>query len=530
MGTDADLLAHWMLAGDCRDHSGNDRHGRNRGADLAADGACFDGRGAHVLVPPSAGLNLGTGDFTIAVEIHTDDVLDDVPGDIVSRYARDTRTGFQFSLLSSAGVTAAQANYRHLHFGIDAGSEGAWIDCGRPGNNLRVYSLCVFRGDLYAGTFETGADEAGGVYRYDGKDGWEPCGSPDAANTVASLCVYDGDLYAGTSRYRAGGSALPESENRIPGGAMYRYAGGGEWLSAGRLEGADSCAGMAVYRGELYAIPLYSQGVFRYQGGDRWAHCGTPGRRLMALGVFNGHLYGAGNEGGERGGVFRYAGGSDWVHAGGQEGVSQVYSFAAHNGRWHVGTWPEGKVFRDDGDDPWTCVGRLGQELEVMAMTVYNGKLYAGTLPLGQVYRYDGGQTWTLTGQLDTTPGVRYRRVWSMAVYRGRLFAGTLPSGRVYALEAGANVTCDHELEPGWRRLAAVRKGGRLALYVDGVRAATSAAFDASAFDLSTDQPLRIGAGAIDTFNGRIRDLRLYGRALAEDEIARLRTTTRSSG
>ena len=288
------------------------------------------------------------------------------------------------------------------------------------------------------------------------------------------------------------------------------------------MEGADSCAGMAVFRGELYAIPLYSQGVFRYQGGDRWEHCGTPGRRMMSLGVFNGHLYGAGNEGGESGGVFRYAGGSDWVHAGGQQGVSQVYSFAAHNGRLHAGTWPEGKVFRDDGDDPWTCVGRLGEELEVMAMAVFNGKLYAGTLPLGQVYRYDGGDTWTLTGQLDTTPDVKYRRVWSMAVYRGRLFAGTLPSGLVYALQAGANVTHDHELAPGWRRLAAVRTEGRLELHVDGVRVATSAACDASAFDLSTDQPLRIGAGAIDTFNGRIRDLRLYRRALAEDEIGRL--------
>ena len=243
---------------------------------------------------------------------------------------------------------------------------------------------------------------------------------------------------------------------------------------------------------------------------------------MMSLGVFNGHLYGAGNEGGESGGVFRYAGGSDWVHAGGQQGVSQVYSFAAHHGKLHAGTWPEGKVFRDDGDDPWTCVGRLGEELEVMAMAVYNGKLYAGTLPLGQVYRYDGGDTWTLTGQLDTTPDVKYRRVWSMAVYRGRLFAGTLPSGLVHALEAGANVTHDHELEPGWRRLAAVRRGGRLELHVDGVRVATSAAPDASAFELSTDQPLRIGAGAIDTFNGRIRDLRLYRRALAQEEIGRL--------
>ena len=110
MGTHTGLIAHWPLAGDCRDHSGNGHHGRNRGADLMAGGAALDGRGAHILVPRSPGLDLGTGDFTLAVQIHTDAVLDDVPGDIVSRYAPATRTGFQLSLLNNAvahGPTAA---------------------------------------------------------------------------------------------------------------------------------------------------------------------------------------------------------------------------------------------------------------------------------------------------------------------------------------------------------------------------------------------------------------------------------------
>ncbi|MCY4373238.1 MAG: hypothetical protein OXC31_05635, partial [Spirochaetaceae bacterium] len=63
---------------------------------------------------------------------------------------------------------------------------------------------------------------------------------------------------------------------------------------------------------------------------------------------------------------------------------------------------------------------------------------------------------------------------------------------------------------------------GRLMLYVKARGVAAWAPPDASAFALSTTQPLRIGAGAIDTFNGRIRDLRLYRRALAADEIGRL--------
>ena len=109
-------------------------------------------------------------------------------------------------------------------------------------------------------------------------------------------------------------------------------------------------------------------------------------------------------------------------------------------------------MFRWDGKETWESVGRLEEEKEVMAMAVYNGKLYAGTLPLANVYRYEGGATWTNTGQLDTTPDVKYRRVWSMAVFEGKLFGGTLPSGRVYALQAGANATYDHALAP---RLAA---------------------------------------------------------------------------
>jgi hypothetical protein len=188
----------------------------------------------------------------------------------------------------------------------------------------------------------------------------------------------------------------------------------------------------------------------------------------------------------------------------------------------YVGTWPSGSVFRYDGEKAWTNCGRLGDEKEVMAMAVYNGKLYAGTLPLAQVYRYEGDAAWSDVGRLDMTPDVTYRRVWSMAVYQGKLFAGTLPSGHVYSFEAGRNVTCDYELGPGWRHLAAVKEGDRLKLYVDGKLVATSSAFDPADYDLSTDQPLKIGLGAHDHFNGRLSDLRLYSRALTEAEVSAL--------
>jgi hypothetical protein len=277
---------------------------------------------------------------------------------------------------------------------------------------------------------------------------------------------------------------------------------------------------MAVYDGSLYAMPMFHQGVFRYDGGTQWTDCGSPGVRVMSLVVFNGHLFGAGNEAQGRGGVFRYEGGTTWIRTGDQPGVDQTYSFAIHEGRLYAGTWPEARVFRYDGGETWIPCGRLGDELEVMGMAVYNGKLYAGTLPLAQVYRYDGGERWTLTGQLDTTPEVKYRRAWSMAVHNGKLFAGTLPAGRVFVLEAGKSVTCDHELEPGWRHLAAVRAGDRLQLYIDAELVGTSSSVNPAEYNLSGDQPIKIGFGAHDYFNGRLRDLRLYNRALSSAEVA----------
>lgn len=540
------LVGHWLLAEDSKDASAGGHEGRGRGVAFAgAEGARFDGRESVIEVADRPALRFGAGDFSLSVWVHTEKELDDALGDIVSKYDPGARRGFQLGLQSFAGVTSAQSNDRNLQFGVDSGADPAWTDCGRPGNSVYVCALCVHAGALYAGTFETGAEEAGHVYRYDGAAGWIDCGAPDRCNAVSSLAEFDGQLYAGVSHYRAVGSSLPESPNHHPGGRIYRYEGGTRWTECGRLGGPGSTAaratygdnmarfvgwspeqvdtvhGLAAYGGRLYALPLYHQGVYRYEGGTTWSDCGSPGVRMMALGVFHGHLYGAGNESAGTGGVYRYDGGRQWTRTGDQAGVTQVYSFAAYDGKLHVGTWPEAAVFRDDGEQAWTHAGRLGDEKEVMGMMVYNGKLYAGTLPLAEVYRYDGGSAWTRTGRLDHTPDVTYRRAWSMAVCGGKLFCGTLPSGHVHAMEAGQVVSHDHALAPGWRHVAAVREGGRLSLYVDGARVATHA-FNGAALDVSNDRPLLIGRGPHDYFNGRLRDLRLYGRALADAEIASL--------
>jgi hypothetical protein len=40
--------------------------------------------------------------------------------------------------------------------------------------------------------------------------------------------------------------------------------------------------------------------------------------------------------------------------------------------------------------------------------------------------------------------------------------------------------------------------------------------------DISNSAPLKIGYGEMDYFSGKIKEVRLYNRALAEKEIGRL--------
>ena len=534
----AGLVAHWRLDTDSQDSSGHAHHGVNHGVDFITDGpkrkstgaARFAGDTQFIEIPASDSLDLGRSDFTISVWLHTERSVDDVFGDLVSKYDPVTRRGFHLSLLHNAGACTSTANTRNLFFGIDAGCEPKWTDCGRPGNNLLPYVLAVWRGGLYAGTWEPGAGQTGRVYRYAGDTNWVDCGAPDPCNAVGALAVFEDQLYAAVSRYSGTGSHLNASPNQNLGGKVYRYGGGKKWLDCGRVSDAEYIFGLAVFGGKLYATAMDAppkpdrkprQGLHRYDGGTNWTYCGNPGGRVAALAVFDGHLYGTGYNGGALGSVFRYEGGTNWSNWGAPPNVDQTYSFAAYRGALHVGTWKEGKVFRYDGPNDFTSIGRLGQELEVMGMAAFNGKLYAGTLPLAQVYRHDGGTNWTLTGRLDFSD-VEYRRAWSMAIYQGRLFCGVQPSGHVHALEAGRAVTHDHELSPGWHHVAAMRAGSRLKLFVDGRLVATSAKFDPEEFDLSTAEPLRIGFGASDYFHGSLGDLRIYRRALRVEEVKQL--------
>jgi hypothetical protein len=536
---DPGLAAYWPLKGDCRDHSGNANDGINKGVALGQADAIFNGIDNAIEVPDSKTLNFGKGNFTIALRMNTDEHLTDVIGDIITKYDSVRRKGFNLGVMNYAGVVTTQVNSRNLFFGIDDGKiDAKWTDCGRPGKSIFVITLCVYDGALYAGTCETGKGELGRVYRYRGGQKWEDCGAPDNCNTIQSLVAYKGNLYAGSAYHDPHGSLLPESNNKNPGGRVFRYEGGQKWTNCGSLgDGVTTVHGLTEFNGKLYAFSWYEKGFFRYDGGTTWTRLAEPGSRFLSLLPYNGHLYATANrltplppDGRHVDqkivcpyGMWRYDESADrWSGCGVPEDATQVYSSMIYRGEIYAGTWPNGTVFKYQGGEKWENCGRLDKEEEVMGLVVYNGKLYAGTLPSAKVFRYESPGKWIDTGQLDTTPDVSFRRAFTPVVYQGMLFCGTLPSGHVFSLEAGKSVSYDCALKPGWRHIAAVRDTDKLKLYVDGVLVANSGSFDRNDFDISNSKPLEIGFGANDYFKGAMRDMRLYRRALSTTEIAGL--------
>lgn len=102
---DRDPVAHWKLAGDAKDSAANRLDAANRGVKFAAKGsdgkspaAAFDGLSAHLEVKAPPALRVGTGDFTVALWVHTPESLDDELGDLVTMYDAKKRVGFNLSL------------------------------------------------------------------------------------------------------------------------------------------------------------------------------------------------------------------------------------------------------------------------------------------------------------------------------------------------------------------------------------------------------------------------------------------------
>ena len=513
------------------------------------------GRGGLSVAAP---VGLAQGDMSVAAWVTPAERPSTVIGDIASWYDGATRRGWILGF-EHGSPCGSHGNDRTPWFGVDAGLEPVVTAHGKPGGpaTVMVCSLATFDGALYAATWELGPSALGHVYRLDGTD-WVSCGVPWPCNAVTRLAVHNGSLYAGVSRLKGGGSGLDDSANQEPGGRILRYEGGERWTDLGALPGADSVTALVPFRGELYAAPMYSQGLFRFDGPGSWTSCGSPGRRILALGAYDGGLYGAGNDHADvesaialtkagvvvparesvgGGGVFRWEGGEAWTSRGLQPDTTQLYSIETYGGEMYIGTWPTGLVFRaqgvtGDGDARWISTGRLGDDTEVMNLQAYNGKLYAGSLPGAKVYRYDGDEAWATVATLDTTPDVLYRRAASMVLHKGELWVGTLPSATVHSIRAGAVASLAGSLAAGRHHIAGVRHAGVVTLYVDGqaVAASPQGWDQGGAIAPSSEVPLVIGGGPRAAFEGELADVGLWNRALAPDELAGLAAAGAGAG
>jgi hypothetical protein len=540
------LVGYWKLQGDCQDYSGKGNNGINRGVNLSSnDAAQFDGAGGYIEVPNSASLQLGSRDFLITGWVKCKSGMTNVVGDIVNKYDQALRRGVNLHVSGSSPGYSSVADARNVHFGIDNAVEGTWEDCGKPWpSNSLISTLTVYKGHLYTGIADA-ADprDACHVFRYEGGMKWTDCGRVGDDLTVPSvmgMVVHKGELYAATGAWMVWWDLSMKGREVVGPVHVYRYEGGTTWHDCGAIGTGDRIQSLASFGGNLYATDDAGSN-WRYDGDNNWAFVGrVPYYKILSTMVYRNSLYGGASDT-----VNRYDGNAGWPPVGqwnAETEVEQVHTMAVYGGSLYAGTWRFGRILRYNSDNNWTACGDLGVYTsygenmginEVNDLTVYNGKLYAGVIPKGEVWRYEGGEQWTMLKRLVVNPDYNpadlptWRRVPAMTIFQGRMYSGTAnctgerpdplkPAqpgddiGKVFAYEAGKSVSYGDDLGDVWRHVAAARKGGRIELYIDGKLVAASSAFDGARFDLSNNNPLMIGFGAENYFNGSMRDVRLY--------------------
>ena len=549
----AKIVGHWPLAQDARDAVGQ-LHGKptnikyGQGVHPESMAAFFNGRDSMIKIPPGAALNLGTRDFSLTAWVKCEMPLRNTLGDLVSQFDPSARRGFNLHLSGSSPAYSSMSDTRHVHFGIDDGYLSEREDCGKPWpSNSLITCLIVFDGDLYCGIADADrSEDKARVFRYAGGKRWLECGrlgNDPHHHSVQAMVVHEGKLYAGTGIYdwvQAMGQ-LKGQPSASP-TRVFVYEGGTKWRDLGQVGFGSRVLCMGSFHGELFAgMDVIGKGhAYRFDGA-KWIDCGSPdGRNFECFLPFGGKLYAA-----THGNIFEYEGGQAWRSIGAEpQGITQIHSMQVAGGRILLGTWPQGYVLRYDGQKTWTKIGRLGLPQdkqpcnEITDLTVYNGKLYAGVLPKAELYRYEQDDEWTLIRSLAGRPDwaedkiATWLRLTCLTAFQGKLFAATgscqgraldAPAdaslGRVFAFQAGQVVSYERDIGESWTHVAAVRRGRKLQLYINGRLATTSQLRQGTPFDLTNNQPLLVGFGSQNYFTGGMADLRLYHGALEADAV-----------
>jgi hypothetical protein len=483
-------------------------------------------------------------DFTVAAWLTVPADRAGSAGELATTFEPATRTGFTLGLVSSAGGYNGPSDELRVSFGIDAGTEPQWLDCGRPSptSNLVSNSLTVFDGHLHAATTDAPAvADWAHVYRHHGGTDWEDLGQlgNGTAHGVGPLIVHRGDLYAATWTYDW---TRVTTEDLAP-CHVYRYDGPGRWEDCGQPGASRRLFSLASFRGDLYVVGD-DRGVHVYRGNQTWEKVRSFVSHAHPMTVHDGSLLLATLN---PAAVWTFDG-RTWTDLGNplgdEEQCNQVHTLDGFDGGLHLGTWPHGKVVRrDPSGTGWDDLGRLGDSTEVQALASYNGMLYAGAIPRSEVFRYDGDHRWTSVrrfydpprwqplpvSEADDSPagdrGMKeWSRVTSLTQHAGLLFASTgsctgaaadAPAdirGTVHAMSTGVTTTTTHPLEPGRRHIAAVRRGGTVSVYVDGKEAAT--AHGEVTGSLAGAADLRVGPDVPGAFRGEVSGFDGYDHAL----------------
>ncbi len=288
------LVGYWPLSGDVKDHSGRGNHGINHGVDLSS--GHFDGCGAYIEVPDSPSLDFKDGEFSASLWVHTKKDVDDVIGDVLSKYDATVRRGFNLSIQSSAGGYNSQGSDKHVVFGIDNARTTEWETCGRPSptSNYVSNSLTVFDGHLYAGTTDGATfEDWSRVYRYLGAQRWEDCGRVGNLRTrgVGPMIVHNASLYVANWSYDW--TRVSKENDQYDDCRVWRYKGGQEWEDCGQPGNCKRLFGIASYRGKLYILGDDHK-CHVWNGDKSWKVVGEFGRYVHPMIVHDGKLYIAG--------------------------------------------------------------------------------------------------------------------------------------------------------------------------------------------------------------------------------------------
>jgi hypothetical protein len=406
----ASLVAYWPLHTDAKDRIGG-HDGQPEGVEFVRGGqvsaARFGGRGSVIRVADAPKLRFSSPTWTVSVWMKIPAPMTGVFGDILSKFDPANRCGINLYAAGSSGAYCSMGDSRHLHFGIDDGYWSGFQDCGRPlaGNSL-VTALTAFAGELFCGTADAVEPrERAQIFRYQGGTEWVSCGRLGddlSVSSVFGMIVHENALYAATGTWDW--KKCYDTSLRIGPPHVFRYVGEREWQDLGAPSPtAKRILTMASFDGHLYAgVDKNGGGQCHRLVGDTWEDCGglLPDNHCECLLPVGGELFGTTHTG-----VYRYRGARRWERLCESVcGITQTHSLALCDGKLTCGTWPQGYVIQEDGRGGWTDIGRLG-------------------LPHG------------ITGDYQCN------EVMDISVYNGKMYTGVIPKAQLYRYESERNWT-----------------------------------------------------------------------------------------